>query len=259
MYTKSQIKHFAFLSKKEKDSKKPWTAREILGCLRKQIALLDTFKHKGLRKRLIEHLASRGITDEAVLAAMEEIPRHFFVEGAFAEEAYLDKALPIHSEQTISQPFTVAYQTQLLTVKKGQKVLEIGTGSGYQAAILAQMGVKVYSVERDPRLYRESKERLSDLGLNVIQLLGDGSLGWPEHSPYDGIIITAASPQVPPPLIKQLSIGAKLVAPIGKRTTQKMTLVTRLGRNEIETEQLQGFRFVPLIGKYGFEEKLEGE
>lgn len=219
------------------------------------VELLDTFKHKGLRKRLIEQIADKGITDEEVLKAMGAIPRHFFVEGAFAEEAYMDKALPIHNDQTISQPFTVAYQTQLLALRPNQKVLEIGTGSGYQAAILAQLGYKVYSVERDSRLAKEAAKRLSDLELPVTLHQGDGSQGWTDHAPYDAILVTAASPKVPTPLLQQLNPKGRLVIPIGPLSGQRMAVVTKIGKDEYKTEHLQGFRFVPLVGKYGFPER----
>ncbi|MEL6134580.1 MAG: protein-L-isoaspartate(D-aspartate) O-methyltransferase [Bacteroidota bacterium] len=216
--------------------------------------MIDTFKHKGLRKRLIEQLAQRGISDEAVLEAMGKIPRHGFVEGAFAESAYEDKALPIHNNQTISQPFTVAFQTELLQLKPKMKVLEIGTGSGYQAAILAEMGMKVYSVERDRRLHLEAKAKLEDLELKVELFYGDGSKGWPEKIAFDRIIVTAASPSIPLPLKEQLKKNGRMVIPVGTLDKQKMTLVTRINKNEWREERLQVFRFVPLLGQYGFKE-----
>ncbi|MEO0581433.1 MAG: protein-L-isoaspartate(D-aspartate) O-methyltransferase [Bacteroidota bacterium] len=216
--------------------------------------MIDTFKHKGQRKRLIEQLAQRGITDEAVLEAMGAIPRHGFVESAFRDEAYEDKALPIHNDQTISQPFTVAFQTELLKLKPKMKVLEIGTGSGYQAAILAQMGMKVFSVERDRRLHLEAKSRLEDLELKVELFHGDGSKGWPEKMEFDRIIVTAASPSIPLPLKEQLKKNGRLVIPVGTLDKQKMTLVTRINKNEWREERLQAFRFVPLVGQYGFKE-----
>ncbi|MEO0896962.1 MAG: protein-L-isoaspartate(D-aspartate) O-methyltransferase [Bacteroidota bacterium] len=218
----------------------------------KRKLLLDTFKHKGLRKRLINQIEERGITDEKVLAAMLAIPRHGFVEGAFAEEAYEDKALPIHNGQTISQPFTVAFQTQLLQVKKNMKVLEIGTGSGYQAAILAKMGARVFSVERDYRLHKEAKEKLDDLSLPVALRHGDGTEGWKAHAPFDRIIVTAASPSIVETLKQQLAIGGRMVIPVGSLATQKMTLAIRLSKNEWEIRRLQSFKFVPLLGRFGF-------
>jgi protein-L-isoaspartate(D-aspartate) O-methyltransferase len=214
--------------------------------------LLDTFKHKGQRARLVEDLIRKGITDESVLDAMRQVPRHLFVEGAFADEAYLDKPLPIQSGQTISQPFTVAYQTQLLRLKPRMKVLEIGTGSGYQAAILAAMGMRVFSVEVERRLHLEARKRFEELGIEVRQHLGDGSQGWSLYAPYDRILVTAASPAAPQALREQLVPGGRLVLPVGSRDVQRMTVVTRLGRLEFETEILQEFRFVPLRGKFGF-------
>ncbi|MCI4668444.1 MAG: protein-L-isoaspartate(D-aspartate) O-methyltransferase [Bacteroidia bacterium] len=214
--------------------------------------MLDTFIHKGKRKRLVELLEKKGISDEAVLEAIGAIPRHGFVEGAFSAEAYEDKALPIHAGQTISQPFTVAFQTQLLQIKKGQKVLEIGTGSAYQAAILAKMGAKVYSIEREARLHREAAVRLEDLGLEVMLKYGDGTQGWLENAPYQGIIVTAASPSVPDSLMKQMAIGGRMVIPVGSLEKQRMYLVKRVNRAEWTKEILQSFKFVPLIGRFGF-------
>lgn len=204
---------------------------------------------------MIEQLEAKGITDETVLEAMAAIPRHGFVESAFSAEAYEDRALPIQSGQTISQPFTVAYMTQLLEIKKGTKVLEIGTGSGYQAAILAKMGAKVYSIERDSRLFREAQARLEDLELHVEQKLGDGSEGWKDKGPYEAIIVTAASPSIPPSLIEQLKKKGRLVIPVGSLAKQRMCLVKKLGNQEFEKKILQAFKFVPLIGRFGFEDQ----
>ncbi|MEL6652448.1 MAG: protein-L-isoaspartate(D-aspartate) O-methyltransferase [Bacteroidota bacterium] len=219
--------------------------------------MLDTFKHKGQRKRLVQELMDRGITDKAVLDAVLSVPRHGFIDTAFSDEAYEDKALPIPQGQTISQPFTVAYQTQLLRLKPRMKVLEIGTGSGYQAAILSAMGVRVFSVEIDPKLHRLAKRRLEDLECNCKLLQGDGSQGWTLYQPYDRIIVTAASPGVPEPLKKQLAAGGIMVIPSGDRDQQHMQVVTRKRGSEYEIETLQAFRFVPLRGKYGF--KIEAE
>lgn len=216
--------------------------------------MLDTFKHKGLRDRLYRELVQKGITDEAVLEAIRTVPRHLFVEGVFAEEAYLDKALPIASGQTISQPFTVAYQSQLLQLKPKMKVLEIGTGSGYQAAILCKMGMRVFTVEFDRRLFLDARHLLEDQGCEAKTHLGDGSLGWPTYQPYDRILVTAASPAIPDTLRQQLCIGGRMVIPLGNRDTQRMTTVIRIDKNEYQTETLHEFKFVPLRGKYGFEE-----
>lgn len=214
--------------------------------------MIDTFKHKGLRQRLIEELIEKGITDELVLEAMGKVPRHGFVEGAFGDEAYVDKALPIKRGQTISQPFTVAYQTQLLKLKPKMKILEIGTGSGYQAAILAMMGMKVFTIEIDRRLHLEAKERLADLELKAKFLLGDGTLGWPTFQPFERILVTAASPEVPAPLFSQLEEGGKMVIPVGDRKSQKMHVLTKISRTEFNKEIFHNFKFVPLRGKHGF-------
>ena len=177
--------------------------------------MLDTYKHKGQRARLVEELEEKGINDPKILEAIGKVPRHLFVENAFQHEAYEDKALPIQSGQTISQPFTVAYQTYSLDLKPKMKILEIGTGSGYQAAILAQMGMKVFSVELDARLHREAKERLDNLGLKVKLHKGDGSMGWPTFQPYERIIVTAASPGIPDQLKQQLEVGGLMILPVG--------------------------------------------
>ncbi|MEL6672214.1 MAG: protein-L-isoaspartate(D-aspartate) O-methyltransferase [Bacteroidota bacterium] len=214
--------------------------------------MLDTFKHKGQRNRLVEELLDRGITDETVLEAIRRVPRHLFVQGVFQSEAYVNKPLPISSGQTISQPLTVAIQSQLLRLKKRMKVLEIGTGSGYQAAVLSEMGMRVFSVEIDQKLHREAKRRLEDLEYPVKLHHGDGSQGWPLHQPYERIIVTAASPSIPEPLKQQLEIGGILVIPVGSLKTQQMQVVTRLSRYEYEIETLTHFQFVPLKGKFGF-------
>lgn len=207
-----------------------------------------------MRHRLVDQLTERGITDEAVLEAMRQVPRHGFVASALAAEAYEDKALPIHSGQTISQPFTVAFMTQLLHLKPRMKVLEIGTGSGYQAAILAEMNMKVFSIEYDRRLAEEARARLDDLGYDVTLTQGDGSEGWNRYAPYERIIVTAASPQAPDSLKQQLEVGGRLIIPVGSREQQRMQVVTRLDRKEYEVETMHAFHFVPLRGRYGFEE-----
>ncbi len=217
--------------------------------------MIDDYKHKGQRRRLVEKLTTRGITDERVLAAIGEVPRHFFVPGGLEAEAYTDKALPIDAGQTISQPFTVAFQSELLQAKPKMKVLEIGTGSGYQAAVLVAMGLRVFSVEFEPQLHRQAMERLADLGAKVYLHLGDGSQGWPQYQPYERILVTAASPSVPEALKQQLEIGGRLVLPVGSRSKQRMGVITRLDRREYQTEYLSRFQFVPLRGRYGFEEE----
>ena len=216
--------------------------------------MLDTYKHKGQRARLVEELEEKGINDSRILDAIAKVPRHLFVENAFQHEAYEDKALPIQSGQTISQPFTVAYQTYSLDLKPKMKILEVGTGSGYQAAILAAMGMRVFSVEIDARLHREAKERLDNLDLKVKLHKGDGSMGWPTFQPYEHIIVTAASPGIPESLKQQLEIGGMMILPVGNLSQQQMTLVKKISRREFEIHKLDHFHFVPLRGKYGFEE-----
>lgn len=217
--------------------------------------MIDTFKHKGQRERLVQALIQKGITDDRLLKALETVPRHAFVEGAFSAQAYQDKALPIKRGQTISQPFTVAFQTQLLQLRSKMKVLEVGTGSGYQAAILCEMGMRVFSVEYDKKLHEDAGERLSDLQYAAHLLYGDGSQGWQKYQPYDRILVTAASPGIPESLKQQLAIGGRMVIPVGTRSRQRMTVVKRIDRMEYEIEALHAFQFVPLRGKFGFEEE----
>lgn len=200
-----------------------------------------------MRRRLIEKLRKRGISDERVLHVMETLPRHFFLDRAFEEHAYEDKAFPIGSEQTISQPYTVAYQTSLLNVQKRDKILEIGTGSGYQAAILAMLGARVYTVERQETLYQRAKELLEKLEVgNVRCFFRDGSKGLPEYAPFDKILATAGAAEVPQPLLEQLKIGGMLVIPVGK-TVQKMYRITRTSEQDYKEEIFDSFRFVPFL------------
>lgn len=207
----------------------------------------DTYRHKGMRRRLIEGLRRKGIQDQAVLQAMENLPRHFFLDKAFEEHAYEDKPFPIGNDQTISQPYTVAFQTQLLQVHKRSKVLEIGTGSGYQAAVLAAMGARVYTVERYEALYLKAKAILDALGLkNVRCFFRDGSKGLPEYAPFDRIIVTAGAEEVPEVLKQQLAIGGILVIPVGKEV-QTMLRITRTAENTYLTEKEGDFRFVPFL------------
>lgn len=208
----------------------------------------DTYRHKGLRKRLVHTLRQRGISDEAVLAAIGAVPRHFFLDKTFEEHAYDDKALPIAHGQTISQPFTVAYQTSLLEIKPDERVLEIGTGSGYQAAILAALGAQVYSVERQEGLYAQTKALLGAMQWkNVHCFFGDGTGGLLQFAPYDKVLVTAGAPVVPEALRSQLAWpGGVLVIPVGK-TVQKMHKITRTGRDTYKEEELDAFRFVPLL------------
>ena len=207
----------------------------------------DTLKHKGKRQQLAKVVADKGIKDEKVLDAIRKIPRHLFMDSSFEDHAYQDKAFPIAADQTISQPFTVAYQSELLQVSKGQTVLEIGTGSGYQTAVLCELGAKVYSIERQQELFRKTKLFLSKLGYRPKYLsFGDGYKGLPDYAPFDRIIVTAGSPFVPKPVLSQLKVGGRLVIPIGK-DAQVMTLFERKTENEFVKTELDEFRFVPLL------------
>ncbi len=208
----------------------------------------DTYRHKGLRRQLIEELRVKGINNESVLDAMMTLPRHFFLETAFEEWAYSDKAFPIGNEQTISQPFTVAYMTSLLDIEKRQKVLEIGTGSGYQAGILSLLGARVYTIERQEELYEHTKTLLKTLGLSNIRcFFRDGSDGLAEFAPFDRIIVTAAAPSVPAALKTQLALGGIMVIPVGDNQGQQMLKITRLSDTEFEEQVFERFRFVPFL------------
>lgn len=207
----------------------------------------DSYKHKGLRHQLVESLRQKGIRDERVLAAMEVLPRHFFLDDAFAEWAYTDKPFQIGKGQTISQPYTVAYQTELLAINKRDKVLEIGTGSGYQAAILAVMGARVFTVERHAQLYEKARQLLKELKLGSIRCFHrDGFKGLPEFAPYAKILVTAGAPEIPPSLLDQLAIDGRLVIPVGKKV-QTMYRVTRKSKEDYQTEKFNNFRFVPFL------------
>lgn len=200
-----------------------------------------------MRRRLSEVVAAKGITDKSVLEAIANIPRHLFMDSSFEDHAYKDKAFPIAASQTISQPYTVAFQTELLEVKKGAKILEIGTGSGYQTAVLLALGAKVYSIERQAVLFKKAKLFLPKLGYQPKKLvLGDGYKGLPEDAPFDGIIVTAGAPYVPNPLLAQLKTGGRMVIPVGKHT-QIMTLFIRTSEKEFEKKEYGAFRFVPLL------------
>ena len=207
----------------------------------------DTYQHKGLRRKLVETVRSKGIKNERILQAMYALPRHFFLEKAFEEWAYQDKAFPIGNEQTISQPFTVAYQTELLEVKKRDKVLEIGTGSGYQAAILALLGARVYTIERQEALFYKAKELLDRLEVgNIRTFFRDGYKGLPEYAPFDKILVTAGATTIPQALTEQLKTGGFLVIPVGSEV-QKMIRITRLSEEEYRKEEFADFRFVPFL------------
>ncbi|WP_121665824.1 protein-L-isoaspartate(D-aspartate) O-methyltransferase [Mesonia aquimarina] len=207
----------------------------------------DSFRQQGKRKQLVETVKEKGITDKKVLDAIGKIPRHLFMDSSFEDHAYQDKAFPIAADQTISQPFTVAFQSQLLEVKPGEKVLEIGTGSGYQTAVLCELGAKVYSIERQQELYLKTKRFLNQLGYRPKYLsFGDGYKGLPAYKDYDKIIVTAGAPYVPKPLLSQLKIGGKLVIPVGLEN-QTMYLYKRKSGTEFEKKAYGDFRFVPLL------------
>lgn len=207
----------------------------------------DTFKHKGLRQKLVKVLIDKGIKDESVLKAIGNIPRHLFMDSSFLDHAYQDKAFPIAADQTISQPYTVAFQSELLQVKKEDKVLEIGTGSGYQAAVLCELGAKVYSIERQQELFKKTSKFLPKLGYRPKKLIfGDGYKGLPEEAPFDSIIVTAGAPFVPKALLSQLKVEGRLVIPVGDGI-QVMTLIIRKGPKEFEKHEFGDFRFVPLL------------
>jgi len=210
--------------------------------------LKDTFKHQGLRQQLVNVIKSKGIQDEAVLSAIGKIPRHLFMDSGFLDHAYQDKAFPIAADQTISQPYTVAFQTELLQVLKGDKILEIGTGSGYQTAVLCLLGAKVYSIERQQELFKRTSKFLPKLGYRAKKLIfGDGYKGLIEEAPFDSIIVTAGAPFVPKALLGQLKEdGGRLVIPVGD-DVQVMTLFIRKGPKEFEQHELGEFRFVPLL------------
>jgi len=209
--------------------------------------LQDTYRHKGLRKRLIDTLYQKGIKDERILNAFNSVPRHLFLDKAFEEWAYTDKAFPIGNKQTISQPFTVAYQTDLLEIKRGDKVLEIGTGSGFQSAILAALGARVLTVERQELLYKKTSELLIKLGFDTIRtFLKDGMDGLPKYAPFDKIIVTAAANEIPTALLSQLKIGGILIIPIGKER-QQMCKIIKESTKQYKRIYLDYFKFVPLL------------
>ncbi|MDT0650747.1 protein-L-isoaspartate(D-aspartate) O-methyltransferase [Autumnicola edwardsiae] len=207
----------------------------------------DNYRHKGKRQQLVEIVKRKGVTDKKVLGAIGKIPRHLFMDSSFEDHAYQDKAFPIAADQTISQPYTVAFQTELLELSKNDSVLEIGTGSGYQTAVLCELGAKVYSIERQHELYKKTKNFLEKIGYRPKQLsFGDGYKGWPEYAPFDKIIVTAGAPYLPKTLLGQLKVGGKMVIPIGKGV-QVMTLFTRKSDTEFDKKEYGDFRFVPLL------------
>ena len=213
----------------------------------------DTYRHKGLRKKLIDILKEKGITDNTVLEAINNIPRHFFLDSAFDEIAYEDRAFPISDGQTISQPYTVAYQTQLLQIKPNDKILEIGTGSIYQASVLAEMGAKVFTIERQKNLFEKTKNFIFKTKYNNLKFFyGDGFEGLPTYAPFDKVIITAAAPFIPPKLIEQLKPGGKMVVPVDEGEHQRMLRLTKNEEGSYGEESFENFSFVPMLtGKNG--------
>jgi protein-L-isoaspartate(D-aspartate) O-methyltransferase len=215
----------------------------------------DSYRHKGMRRNLVKILVEKGITDGNVLKAVQSVPRHYFFDKAFLEHAYQDKAFPIGEGQTISQPYTVAFQTELLEIKPGDKVLEIGTGSGYQCCILLELKAKVYTIEFNKKLHLQAKSFLRSMDYKAHFHLGDGSQGWPTFAPYDKIIVTAGAPTLPYALVEQLNPGGILVIPVGNEDHQEMLKITKDHEGRVRQESHDFFRFVPLVGKFGWKNK----
>ena len=212
----------------------------------------DSYRHKGMRRSLVEELKNKGISDENVLNAINAVPRHVFLDSSFLNFAYQDKAFPIGSGQTISQPFTVAFQSSLLEIKKNMKVLEIGTGSGYQACVLAEMGAKVFSIERQRKLYTKTKAFLAEFPYRIKMFLGDGNKGLPTYGPFDRIIITAAAPEIPQALVDQLKVGGMMVIPLCENEThQTMLRLIKQEDGSLKREEYGDFRFVPMLKGVG--------
>ncbi|MEQ8910062.1 MAG: protein-L-isoaspartate(D-aspartate) O-methyltransferase [Vicingaceae bacterium] len=212
----------------------------------------DSYRHKGLRKKLVEVLAGKGIQDQGVLDAINAIPRHLFMDNAFVNFAYKDQAFPIGADQTISQPYTVAFQSQLLEIKPGDKVLEIGTGSGYQACVLCELGAKVFSIERHRSLHHRAKQQLAELGYKPKLFFGDGYKGQVAFAPYDKVIITAAAPFIPEELKDQLKVGGMMVIPLGEGESQQMQRLIKVSEKEFRTETFGQFSFVPMLQDKSF-------
>ena len=222
---------------------------EVNCCFLLSQNMKDTSKHQGLRNQLVKLLKDKGITDVSVLDAISTIPRHLFLDSSFEDFAYVDKAFPIAAGQTISQPYTVAFQSQLLEVKKDQKILEIGTGSGYQTAVLCLLGAKVYTIERQTELFKITSLLLPKIGIKPKYItFGDGYKGLPNYAPFDSIIVTAGAPEIPKALMAQLKIGGKLVIPVGD-TDQTMILLIRKNETQFEKHEFGDFKFVPLLEK----------
>ncbi|MTI39106.1 protein-L-isoaspartate(D-aspartate) O-methyltransferase [Fulvivirga lutimaris] len=212
----------------------------------------DNYRHKGMRRSLVRIITEKGITDSNVISAIGKIPRHYFFDNALVEHAYQDKAFPIGEGQTISQPYTVAFQTEKLKIKAGDKVLEVGTGSGYQACVLLEVGANVYTIEFNKPLYERTKVFLPKMGYSPKFFYGDGSQGLKAHAPYDKIIVTAGAPTVPSELIKQLNIGGVLIIPVGDHKKQRMLRITKESDKKIKKESFDYFSFVPLLGEQGW-------
>ncbi len=209
--------------------------------------MIDSYRHKGLRRRLVETVLRKGIKDKRILDAIEKVPRHFFMDSGFVEFAYKDQAFPIGSGQTISQPYTVAFQTEVLNVQKHDKILEVGTGSGYQCVILLELGAKVYTIERQRELYLKSRTLLTKMGYKPYFFYGDGYKGLPNHAPFDKIIITAGAPEIPKELLKQLKIGGRMIIPVGGKNGQVMITVDRIEEEKFEKTEHGAFSFVPML------------
>ncbi|MFW6289354.1 MAG: protein-L-isoaspartate(D-aspartate) O-methyltransferase [Mariniphaga sp.] len=211
------------------------------------MAEIDDLRHQGMRKRLVDGLRIKGIKDEKVLAAIGKVPRHLFMESSFLKFAYKDQAFPIGAGQTISQPYTVAFQTQLLQVQENDKILEVGTGSGYQAAVLVEMGARVFTIERQKELFQKVQAFLPEIGYQPACFFGDGYQGLPNFAPFDKILVTAGAPEVPSALKEQLKTGGRMVIPVGNETRQEMLVIIRVSDDEYRTEKHGGFVFVPLL------------
>ncbi len=207
----------------------------------------DDMRHQGMRKKLVDALKIKGIKDEKVLAAIGKVPRHLFMDSSFLNFAYKDQAFPIGAGQTISQPYTVAFQTHLLQVQENEKVLEVGTGSGYQAAVLVELGARVFTIERQKELFQKVQYFLPEIGYQPAFFFGDGYEGLPNFAPFDKILVTAGASDVPPALKEQLKIGGRMVIPVGNETRQEMMVIVRISDEEFKTEKHGGFVFVPLL------------
>jgi protein-L-isoaspartate(D-aspartate) O-methyltransferase len=209
--------------------------------------MIDSYRHKGMRKNMLKELSEKGISSSSVLKAMEEVPRHLFLDNAFLEIAYQNKAFPIGCGQTISHPYTVAFQSQMLEIKRGDKVLEIGTGCGYQTSVLAKMGAKVFSIERHKPLFIKTKALLKELGIRATLFYGDGYAGQRSFGPFDKIIVTAAAPYIPEPLIDQLAVNGLMIIPVGQGKQQTMTFLTKQEDGSITKQEKGAFSFVPML------------